>query len=165
MKRLTALLATLLIGTSAHAAPPSTASVDELLSVTRSEKLLASVQQNLDTAVRNAMAQSLQDKSLTPRGQKVMDNFMHEYMGIMKEELSWDRFKDTYARIYSETFTQEEVDGLLAFYRSPAGQAMIDKMPLVMQKSMALTQERMGPLVQRLQAALKKATEEAQAAR
>ena len=48
--------------------------------------------------------------------------------------------------------TQEEVDGLIAFYESPAGQAYIAKMPAVAQKSMAPMQNPMIPMIRKLQA-------------
>lgn len=36
--------------------------------------------------------------------------------------------------IYRETFEQAEIDGLIAFYGSPVGQAFVNKMPTVSQK-------------------------------
>jgi hypothetical protein len=49
--------------------------------------------------------------------------------------------------MYIDTFTQEEVDGLLAFYRTPAGRAMIEKMPILLGKMMQQTQARMQRLM------------------
>ena len=66
-----------------------------------------------------------------------------------------------FVQIYQESYTQEEVDGLVAFYQSPIGVAYIEKMPIVMQKSMTLVQTRMGPMMEKMQAALKQAMEEA----
>jgi hypothetical protein len=54
---------------------------------------------------------------------------------------------------YSETFSQEEVDGLIAFYQSPAGKAYVEKMPTLLQKTMGQMQQFMGPFVQKAQAA------------
>nr|WP_276510032.1 DUF2059 domain-containing protein [Niveibacterium umoris] len=53
--------------------------------------------------------------------------------------------------IYQKTFTQKEVDGMLSFYKSPAGQAVIKKMPQVMQASMQIMQARMSKLVPQIQ--------------
>jgi hypothetical protein len=36
---------------------------------------------------------------------------------------------------------------MLAFYQSPAGRAMLEKMPAMMPKSMALVQAQMGDLM------------------
>lgn len=63
--------------------------------------------------------------------------------------------------IYQETFEQEEIDGLDAFYGSPAGQAFVAKMPVVMQKSMSLLQEQMQILVPRMAQVIEQAMKEA----
>ncbi len=75
--------------------------------------------------------------------------------------MDWDKLKPEYAQLYMETFTQEEVDGLLAFYRSPAGRAMIEKMPLLMNKSLQLSQARMQKLMPRIMSTAQQAAEEA----
>lgn len=42
--------------------------------------------------------------------------------------------------IYLKHFTAEELEATLAFYRSPAGRSILQKMPVVMQESMAAGQ-------------------------
>ena len=56
--------------------------------------------------------------------------------------------------IYKQSFTQKEVNGMLDFYKSEPGQAVIAKMPLVMQNTMQAMQARMNttfPKLQKLQ--------------
>lgn len=43
--------------------------------------------------------------------------------------------------IYLRHFTAEELEATLAFYRSPAGQSILQKMPVVLQESMAAGQQ------------------------
>jgi uncharacterized protein len=64
--------------------------------------------------------------------------------------LNWSTLKPHYVRIYQEAFEQEEIDGLIAFYSSPAGQAFIGKMPVVMQKSITLAQNQMQNLMPKM---------------
>jgi uncharacterized protein len=56
-----------------------------------------------------------------------------------------------YVKAYSETFSEEEIDGILAFYESPAGRAMQAKMPILMPKIMALAQAQAGELMPEIQ--------------
>lgn len=79
-----------------------------------------------------------------------VDKFQKRLMGIMRDELTFDKVKDIYVRVYRETFTQEEVNGLIAFYKSPAGKAYVEKVPSVMQRASAEMQSRIGPMVQKL---------------
>jgi uncharacterized protein len=80
---------------------------------------------------------------------------------VLREELSWAVMRPGMAQIYRETLTQEEVNGLIAFYRTPAGQALITKMPQIMQRSMVYTQSRMATVSPRIQAAVEQAMREA----
>jgi hypothetical protein len=78
----------------------------------------------------------------------------------MREELSWEKLEPMYLEIYRKSFNQEEVDGILAFYKTPAGAAMIKKMPLVLQESMVAVQKNMGPMMARMQKAIEEALAE-----
>ena len=82
----------------------------------------------------------------------------------MREEMTWDKLRPLYVQIYQESFTQEEIDGLIAFYESPAGVAFVEKMPFVMQKSMSIMQSRMAPMMEKMKAAIKEAIAEPKAA-
>src|SRR6266404_1182651 len=81
---------------------------------------------------------------------------------IMREELNWESLEPMYVDIYHETLTQDEVNGMIAFYKTPAGRAVIKKLPAVMQRSMAAVQQRMPGLIQKLQAATQDAQKELQ---
>ncbi|MCY1384950.1 hypothetical protein D9M69_732630 [compost metagenome] len=84
-------------------------------------------------------------------------------MALMKKELSWEVLAPMYVDIYGKSFTEDEVQGMLAFYRTPAGQAVVDKMPVVMQHSMEAMQSRMGSLMPEMQKLLAEELESAQA--
>jgi hypothetical protein len=48
-------------------------------------------------------------------------------------------------------FSQEEIDGLIAFYQTPAGQSLVSKQPELTNRTMAILQQRMAPVMQRIQ--------------
>lgn len=143
------------------AAPPSAESIDTLLSVTKSESMVESMYGNLEQTMRQAMDQAAGPKPPSAEQKRVLDAAPKQFMKVIKEELSWATLKPVYVQIYQESFTQEELDGLIAFYRSPAGHAFIEKMPAVMQKSMAYTQSRIAPLMEKMKAAMDKAMADA----
>lgn len=149
---------------AALAEPPSAASLDKLLAVTQAEKLTDSVVQQVNATLRPMMEQELQTKTMTAeqreRADKFMSSFAEKMNKIMADEMSWDRMKAMNLQIYGEAFSQQEVDDLIVFYESPTGKAFVEKMPLVMQKSMTLMQQRMGPMMARIQAAAKQTAEE-----
>jgi len=161
MRSLFALLFSVLLAAAAHAAPPSEESIDNLLAAMKTEKTLETVFSTLDQVMRQSVAAATQGQTFTTEQQRVIDATPARLAAIMQEEMSWIRMRPLYAQIYRESFTQEEVDGLTAFYRSPIGVAYIDKMPVVMQKSMALMQERMGPMVDKINGVIEQAVREA----
>ena len=57
------------------------------------------------------------------------DTVMPRVNAVIREELSWARLKPDFAAIYAETFSQHEIDGLIAFYQGPIGSALVAKMP------------------------------------
>lgn len=77
-------------------------------------------------------------------------------MEIMAEELRWEKIKDDYAALYATTFTAGELKGLIAFYKSPAGQAFVAKQPVLMQHSMEINQKLMVRVMPRLKEIYKK---------
>jgi hypothetical protein len=51
--------------------------------------------------------------------------------------------KPAYVKLFSETYTEPQVDDLLAFYRSPTGQVMVAKSPELIVKANAIVQQKM----------------------
>ncbi|HET8854567.1 MAG TPA: DUF2059 domain-containing protein [Salinimicrobium sp.] len=59
---------------------------------------------------------------------------------------------DDIAVIYMESYTEEDVDAILDFYRTPIGQKMLAQTPKIMEKSMRLGQQwgmQLQPLIQK----------------
>jgi hypothetical protein len=68
-----------------------------------------------------------------------------EAVQVLEDKLAWTKLEPLLAKVYQEVFTQDEVDGLTAFYRSSTGAAFINKTPLLMQKSLELMQSLLRP--------------------
>jgi hypothetical protein len=139
---------------AAAEAPASAASIQEMLRITEARKLVDSMFTQLETIMRSSMQHAIKGRTISAEEQKIMDGMTTKTLAMMREELSWDKLEPLYLRVYQKTFTQEEVDGMLTFYRSPAGVAVIKKMPMVIQQTMSEMQERMGPMMQRIEAAV-----------
>ncbi len=69
---------------------------------------------------------------------EVGDIIQDETMAARKE--SMPLLMDEMAAIYVRILTEEELDAMLAFYRSPAGQSMLKKMPEMMAETLPLSQ-------------------------
>jgi hypothetical protein len=169
MKKITLLLACLLFSAllfapGAYAEPPSEASLDALFEASQVRKNLESLYPLIEQMGRKEIEAIRNNRPLTAAQKEVLDSVPARITALMREELGWEKMAPRYRVLYRETFTQEEVDGLIAFYRSPAGAALVKKMPVLIQQVMAMTQSMMGPLKQKMDLLIWQVIEDAKGA-
>lgn len=121
---------------------PSGQSISELLTITESKKLLESSTAQYDAMLESAVTQALKGQEMTPEVQHAINNMQQKTLSLIKQEMSWESMEPLFIDIYKKSFSQEEIDGMLAFYRSDAGQAVVRKMPAVMQHTMQVMQSK-----------------------
>lgn len=163
MKKMVATLVLSFASLAAFAAPPTDASVEELLKITNAQQLMVSMQKDLEVNMRAQIDQMKSKRKLTEREAKALDALPGAVSKIIADELSWEKWKSIYLGIYKESFEQSEIDGLIAFYKTPAGQAFVKKMPIVMQKSLGAAQQSMGPVIEKINAEVMKTIKAAKA--
>jgi hypothetical protein len=117
---------------------------EELLSV-------MDIQKNVDQ-VFAMMRQQMQAQM--KRDGLATTNASLEFMDVIQAELSWEKLKPHYIELYTGTFTEAEMQGVIDFYKSPAGVAFLGKQPELMRRSMELNQQLMAELTPKLQALL-----------
>jgi hypothetical protein len=130
---------------------PSDDSIKQLFEVMNARKLVDDSVAQVDGYLKSMMEQSLKGKTLTAEEQRLLQKYEVELGRIAKEELTWERYEPIMTRVYQKSFTQEEIDGLVAFYRTPVGKALRDKMPLVMRNVMAEIQPIMNRLMEKFE--------------
>jgi len=147
-----------------YAAEPSQESIEKLLTVTNSQQMVEQMIPQMEGYISSAVDKSIDALEMPPEQKakaKVLGAAMtKKMMPVVREQLRWENLKKIYVPIYRESFTQEEIDGLIAFYSSPAGNALTAKMPVVIQKSMAAMQQLLVPMMQEMQKATQEAVEE-----
>lgn len=130
---------------------PSEASIRELLAITQAQKMLDGMMPQMQAMMQASVREATKGQPVPPDAQKMIDRSIADAQKALQEELSWARLEPLYIRIYQRSLTQEEVNGMIDFYKSPTGQAMIIKMPVIMQNTMAELQAMMAPMMQRMQ--------------
>jgi hypothetical protein len=137
--------------------PASTASIEKLLEVTETRQMYDASMKEMSKMIEKAMAGTL--KRLPPEKQTQLKQVISDIDKLMQKEANWGKMKPLYMQIYKETFTQQEVDDLMAFYQTPSGKSFVRKQPVVLQKMTALTQEKMSMMMERLPGMVQKAME------
>jgi uncharacterized protein len=158
------LVLALAVGVQAQTASPAPAtppanlsseqSVNEMLKLMQLENLLKTalkqMNEGMEKGMEASMSKATSGRELTPAQKAEVEDFRKKFKATMVEELSIDKITSIYAQTYCQTFTQEEVNGVIAFYKSPAGKAVTEKNPDVMRKAAGLTEARITVMTQKL---------------
>lgn len=157
MHKAIAFVLSALVAVGAIAAPASQDQVEELLALTRVEAMMDQMHGTLENMMRQGMQQTVQGKALDAEQRQVLDKVPANFVAVIKEEFTWSKLKPLYIQLYTETFDQSEIDGLIAFYKTTVGQAFVAKMPVLMQKSMVMMQAQMQSYLPKMKAAMDEA--------
>jgi hypothetical protein len=149
MKSIPVLMLILLVtGVPTRAQETKAAKIDRVLALMKADALTDEVFQQV-----KAMTASLAPPDATEKQRAHAQEIQAKIMDLVKDRMSWEKMRPQYVKMYGETFSDEEIDGMLAFYESPAGRAMLEKMPQLVSKMMAMVQSQMTaimPEVERL---------------
>jgi len=64
-----------------------------------------------------------------------MSPFRDLMVAWLKKYMTWPAMEPQLTQLYASNFTEEELKTMAAFYRSPAGQKAVQKMPEMMQRT------------------------------
>ena len=93
----------------------------------------------------------------------MMDD-LREAVGEWTEQvLSWENMGPPMIALYTETFTEDELDELIAFYKTPIGARSLEKLPELMQKGALIGQQLAANKQDQLQRAVVEVIEKYQA--
>jgi hypothetical protein len=135
----------------AQAADARRATAEEMLNVMRYPEMMAksfdTVKQMVPGYIKQRAGMAGQTNvppDLSTQLRKVMD--------LMSEEFSWDKMKGDYITLYAETFTEQEMKDIIAFYRSPSGKSFVDKQPELSRRAMELSKMVMARAMPKIRA-------------
>jgi hypothetical protein len=163
IKRLAAALVWILMSAGAVAAnnaPASDASIRQMLELTNAQQIIASMKGQMNALMNTTVQNAMRGQTLTPERQAIIDRMTAKMSAAASDMLNWDTLLPIYLRTYRDSFTQDEIDGVIKFYKSAAGQAYVKKLPLVMQNVMGEMQGIMKPLQDKLLAIQKESMQE-----
>ncbi|HTA72496.1 MAG TPA: DUF2059 domain-containing protein [Bryobacteraceae bacterium] len=137
------------------------ASAQELTKQAKIERLLDAM--NADATINQlfdqikAMTAAQMPPGATPEQTAKAREVQDKILDLVKSRISWEKMRPSYIKLYSETFSDEEVSGILAFYQSPPGRAMLAKMPALLTKLIEVAQAQMAELQPDIQRILREA--------
>ena len=164
LARRVAVAFALLGALAAHAEPASEAAAQELLRISRAESMMTAASANLEQQMRDTMDSMLAQEKLDPAQREAVTRGVPARVAeLISKAMDWPAVEKDMVQVYRDNFTEEEVAGQIAFYRSSVGQSVLDKMPAVMQQSTELAMRRMQTVLPQMKSVIEKALAEAKA--
>jgi hypothetical protein len=121
--------------------------IEEMLALTHADRIVAQMQAQMQPL----MADTIKKMNLPDDAQPMAEEMQKSLTEWISSKLSWERMKPLYVKIYADTLTEEEISGAIEFYKTPAGQSLLNKMPMILQKSIAASQEILTDMVPEIQ--------------
>ena len=101
--------------------------------------------QSNEAKLKELITLTRSDKMLSIAFQQFMDHYNNRYKDLpdsfwdeFKKDMSIEKIFALYIPVYKKYFTDSDVDELIKFYKTPAGQKMIENMPNLMNDSMKI---------------------------
>ncbi len=125
-----------------------TAAAEELILLSNPDQILQQVWDQIGSMVDQQFQQMGAPEEYRPVYKKYTDKMFK----VLEAELSLENMRDDMISMYVNTYTESEIRAISEFYKSPAGKALLEKMPKLLQESMAMTQKKMPQIMQKIQA-------------
>jgi hypothetical protein len=126
------------------------AKAEEMMQLTQTEPMMKEQLANLQERVNTLAKQQFAQGSLTPDQTKMTDDYLKQVQAITNDEVGWAKMQPVILQSYADTFTDAELDGIIAFYKSPAGQAIVTKTPALSGKTMGMVQDKIKDMQPKL---------------
>lgn len=124
------------------------AAVEAMLHLTEIDKLIDPMMNQVQAMIQ----QQVDQMNLADDAKPVVKKYNDKIIALMKKELAWDKMKTDLIDIYINVYTEEEINAIVAFYKTPVGRKMLEKMPELLQQTMAVTQSQVQRIIPDLQA-------------
>jgi uncharacterized protein len=129
---------------------PSEESVRQIFELTHLGSLMESMAKQVEASSRTAMDQALAGRELSDEQRHMIEDLHARQQAAVHDFLNWKNLEPAIVSAYRDNFTQKEIDGLIDFYRTDTGKALIAKMPAVTHSMLQGLQPQMQQLMHRV---------------
>jgi uncharacterized protein len=136
------------------------ARADDASKKEKAEQLFAliNMERTYDQMMAQVMSQSDQmQKQMFPDGtrtalqKKEFADFQAKLEALVRDSFSWKVLEPEYIKLYCDTYTEDDLDGIITFYHSPAGEDMLAKQPELLKASSVIAMSHMKDTIPKMQ--------------
>ena len=142
MKRLSLILVLLTFTLHARADEASRrAKAKEMIALLHMDRVMTQMMDGIKQQM-TAASQQMLPGSATTEQQRQLEAFQQKIFSLVESQMSWKTLEPEFIDLYVKDFTEEELDGIVTFYKSPVGASLIAKMPELSSQGMQIAQKR-----------------------
>lgn len=121
------------------------AKLDELFTIMHMDRTM---QQTMDAVEKSIvpMTQQMFGRDVPDPLKKDVADLQQQMFALIEDQMGWKAMEPAYVEIYSHNFTEQQIDDIIAFYKTPTGQALIDKLPAITTEGLQAAQAKMVTL-------------------
>ncbi|HEU4455976.1 MAG TPA: DUF2059 domain-containing protein [Longimicrobium sp.] len=105
------------------------------MSAAREMMAASKVRETFDATLARMLSAQIEANPEMQQYEQVMRDFFGKYM-------KWDDMEPEFARVYAETYTEQELRDLTTFYRTPLGQRLVATTPEVAVRGAGISERR-----------------------
>jgi hypothetical protein len=128
------------------------AKIEEMFRITKVDQMQNQMMEQMKGVLGNIFDQPGTPAEVKDARKELED----EVFAIIKKRVSWEKMKPEFVKVYADTLTEPELDSILAFYRTPGGMALLEKMPTLLKKGMEIGQAQMKDVIPEIQQTVEK---------
>ena len=102
------------------------------------------VQQQIQSAIKQTEEGMPAGSKPTPEQREKMQAIMNKYVAKAMDLYPTDEMLNDMTTIYQKHLSKDDVEGLITFYGSPAGQHLLDAQPVIAQEYMPMVMTKVG---------------------
>jgi len=138
---------------AAHADDASKhAKLKELFQLTSMQNRVDQIRASALAQARSFAAQQFASTGVSAQqDNKGVAAFYDQLNALVAEGYNWTKLEPAYEKAYADLYTEDEVDGILAFYKSPVGQAFLAKTPEATRQVLQISKQQFDALTPQIQ--------------
>jgi hypothetical protein len=119
------------------------AKAQEMIVLLHTDRMVKQVSANFMKQLSTA-GEKLIGPNATPEKKDQLADFEKKFAQMIDAQVGWDVMEPALTDYYQMAFTKEELDVIVTFYKTPAGAALVEKMPGINAQTTQLLQSKMA---------------------
>jgi hypothetical protein len=145
------------------ASAPSDSSVERLVALSITSDMISAMQRSIEATELRVVEQALSTAGLGDKVRPLADELKPKIIDDLRSEFSEENLRAVYCSAYKATYSQQEIDSIVAFLETPAGKAYLAKKSALITNVGETVKGRVGTFTDKVQRDVNAAVEKMQA--